>query len=615
METVHAKAQGSQPDHTPKTVIGPLTARDVVVLLGGLLVLVGSFLPIPWSKTVAVNMWIFPGLPFHFFVSVLLPLAIAAGFLWRRLQGHSRVRVGSLSLDQAASVVAIIASAYFLNSYVASMAPAYLIGLFGGLAMVVGTTLASYLGAFRGDFVSGGESVLGSDVYPVPVAKKDNTGAAAAAEATDDHEEVIGASSAGDYHAPSVPRTSHSSTATSDHAHADDAHAVVDVDADSHVEAEPVAEIVTPTPAIKAPVVVAPTSTSASAAATDSSAADAHELTPAESENVPSAAEVAVPKATSASATSAAENDAKFKASTTGTEAARDTQPKDSPAEKGPTPEAHATSAVSNDESVPAESPVTAQKQSTKLEDADDLAVNNASNTPDAKNVENTKNTDDLKSANDVNGTNDVKGTEAPQSAGAAKLAESVAPQESATDSRNVGAEKSATPAASLTATSAAQSPVANTTTSGTEAKVPKPGAPSGVKPAAGQSAAAHPATSLGPAAPVDIKATAALSRADIQAHQEAAEKAKARAAAESEQGFGARAEVQEPEEKHTSFWFALNAPRPVFHPGNGKQLGMMQPGTWILCLEDRGTEYLINQANGTPAVLRNLDDLQFPEQ
>ena len=604
METVHAKAQGSQPDHTPKTVIGPLTARDVVVLLGGLLVLVGSFLPIPWSKTVAVNMWIFPGLPFHFFVSVLLPLAIAAGFLWRRLQGHSRVRVGSLSLDQAASVVAIIASAYFLNSYVASMAPAYLIGLFGGLAMVVGTTLASYLGAFRGDFVSGGESVLGSDVYPVPVAKKENTGAAAAAEATDDHEEVIGASSAGDYHAPSVPRTSHSSTATADDAHADEPHAVVDVD--SHVEAEPVAEIVTPTPAVKAPVVVAPTSTSASAAATDSSAADAHELTPAESENVPSAAQGADPKATSASAISAAENDAKFKASTTGTEAARDTQPKDAPAEKGPTPEAHATSAVSNDESVPAESPVTAQKQSTKLEVAEDLVVNDAGNTTDAKNVENTKN------------TNDVKGTEAPQSAGAAKLAESVAPQESATDSRNVGAEKFATPAASLTATSAAQSPVANTTnttTSGTETKVPKPGAPSGVKPAAGQSAAAHPATSLSPAAPVDIKATAALSRADIQAHQEAAEKAKARAAAESEQGFWARAEVQEPEEKQTSFWFALNAPRPVFHPGNGKQLGMMQPGTWILCLEDRGTEYLINQANGTPAVLRNLDDLQFPEQ
>ncbi|NKG19213.1 hypothetical protein [Paeniglutamicibacter terrestris] len=596
METVHAKAQGSQPDHTPKTVIGPLTARDVVVLLGGLLVLVGSFLPIPWSKTVAVNMWIFPGLPFHFFVSVLLPLAIAAGFLWRRLQGHSRVRVGSLSLDQAASVVAIIASAYFLNSYVASMAPAYLIGLFGGLAMVAGTTLASYLGAFRGDFVSGGESVLGSDVYPVPMTKKENKDAAAAAVATDDHEEFIGASSTGDYHAPSVPRTSHSSTATSDDAHSDDAHAdhahaVVDVD--SHVEADPVAKVVTPVPAVKAPVVVAPTSTSASAAATDSSAADADETTPAESDNVLSEAEVADPKAKSAVAASAAENDAKLKAPTTGTEAARETQLKDVPAVKGETSDARATSAVSNDESASAGSPATEQKQSTKLDDVDVDAV----------------------AVNDAKNTTDVKGSEAPQSAGAARLTESEAPKETATDSPHAGAEESDKPAASLTATSAAQSPVAKTTTSGTEAKVPTPGATSGVKPAAQQSAAAHPATSLSPAAPVDIKATAALSRADIQAHQEAAEKAKARAAAESEQGFGARAEVHEPEEKHTSFWFALNAPRPVFHPGNGKQLTMMQPGTWILCLEDRGTEYLINQANGTPAVLRNLDDLQFPEK
>ena len=63
------------------------------------------------------------------------------------------MRVGSLSLDQAGSVVALFAAAYFFNSYVASMSPAYLIGLVGALAMVVGTTLAAYLGAFRADFV------------------------------------------------------------------------------------------------------------------------------------------------------------------------------------------------------------------------------------------------------------------------------------------------------------------------------------------------------------------------------------------------------------------------------------------------------------------------------
>ncbi|MGB9034089.1 MAG: hypothetical protein WCC45_06185, partial [Paeniglutamicibacter sp.] len=197
MDKVHTKAEGSTPGRTPKAVLGPLTMRDGFVILGGLLVLVGSLVPIPWTKAVSVNMWIFPGLPFHLLVSLLLPLLVAAGFTWRRLTGRTRVRIGSLSLDQAGSVVSLFAAAYFFNSYVASMSPAYLIGLVGALAMIAGTTLASYLGAFRRDFVSGGETVLGSDVLAAATPAAKASAAAASAEP-----ESFGASSAG---APATP--------------------------------------------------------------------------------------------------------------------------------------------------------------------------------------------------------------------------------------------------------------------------------------------------------------------------------------------------------------------------------------------------------------------------
>ncbi|MGB9036018.1 MAG: hypothetical protein WCC45_16020, partial [Paeniglutamicibacter sp.] len=138
---------------------------------------------------------------------------------------------------------------------------------------------------------------------------------------------------------------------------------------------------------------------------------------------------------------------------------------------------------------------------------------------------------------------------------------------------------------------------------------------PAAQKPAARESAVPatgnpNPATMAVPRAG-DIKATAAISRTEIDAHRAAAERAKA----EAESSFGARAEVAAADPEPASFWFALNHSRPVFHPVNGTMLATLNPGKWILCLEDRGTEYLINLAEGRPAVLRDLDDLQFPDK
>ena len=181
MEQVHLGTQDGNATTKVKGLVGPLTLRDTMVVVGAVLVLVGSLLPISWTKAISVNMWIFPGLPFHLIVTLLMPLGVGAGFAWRRFTKRTRVRVGSLSLDQFGSIISLISAAYFFNSYVATMAPAFLLGFVGALAMLCGTTLARYFGAFRTDFVPGDEAVITNDVRPVAVAASKAASTAAAA--------------------------------------------------------------------------------------------------------------------------------------------------------------------------------------------------------------------------------------------------------------------------------------------------------------------------------------------------------------------------------------------------------------------------------------------------
>ena len=84
---------------------------------------------------------------------------------------------------------------------------------------------------------------------------------------------------------------------------------------------------------------------------------------------------------------------------------------------------------------------------------------------------------------------------------------------------------------------------------------------------------------------------------------------------AQEDEPFGARSDAAAEEPESSSFWFALNQPRPVYDPKSGARITTLQPGVWILCLEDRGQDYLVNLDGDRPAVLRELDNLQFPEK
>ncbi|GAA1868988.1 hypothetical protein GCM10009715_15160 [Paeniglutamicibacter psychrophenolicus] len=573
MDKVHTKAEGSTRGRTPKAVLGPLTTRDGFVILGGVLVLVGSLVPIPWTKTVSVNMWIFPGLPFHLLVSLLLPLLVAAGFTWRRLTGRTRVRIGSLSLDQAGSVVSLFAAAYFFNSYVASMSPAYLIGLIGALAMIAGTTLASYLGAFRRDFVPGGETVLGSDVLAsAPPAAKPSAATAST------ESESFGASSAG------APATSATSTS---HAANRPGMPVTGKD-EVRREVAPVA----------VPAQDANASASASASAAASSAASAP-VTASATGATAGATDSAANKTDHAPFTKDADQVSASGSNSSDTDAPEPDKntPPESAKEASVVDEARAEESESVPESGTA-------KSAEPSEAADAAQATEAGPKPSTGNNEDPD-------AEAEPGTSDGKAAEVKDSKPEAEAASTRKPEPAAPAPNDRGKDDSE-PGRDLANAAGHQGKANEAAAEAKPAEASKPAAvdlaaaESGV-PAAGNP---NPATMAVPRTG-DIKATAALSRTEIDAHRAAAEHAKA----EAESSFGARAEVAAADPEPASFWFALNHSRPVFHPVNGTMLATLNPGKWILCLEDRGTEYLINLAEGRPAVLRDLDDLQFPDK
>ncbi|MGL3806971.1 hypothetical protein ACSYDW_12830 [Paeniglutamicibacter sp. R2-26] len=501
---------GTQDDKaaTVKTLVGPFTVRDTLVVAGALLVMVGSLLPIPWTKSVSVNMWIFPGLPFHLLVSLLLPLGVGAGFAWRRINGRTRVRIGSLSLDQFGSVVALVAAAYFFNAYVATMGSAYLLGFLGGFAMVCGTTLARYLGAFRTDFVPGDDAVINSDVRPV-AAVAPKAGAAAAAGAGDADSEGFGASSApaAERSKPVVPKTPGGAPAGS-----------------------------------KAPE----TSADAPSGAALGAAAAAGAVAGSVGAAAPSASAAVV--------------------------------------EPEPEAEAAAESGVRHTDGEPVEvaGHTDVEAEGEAVEAAASAAVREAANEP----------------AHDA---------AAQPEGGDANIPAEAAGRDSldAADDAPVAAARVRVP--EVHEHSEPDFPEVSLVQQDAEAAAGEPAA-TGLVPAA----PAEPATSAQPLAQPAHQATAALSRDELAAQMKAAA---ASQQASADEPFGARADEVAQEPESASFWFALNQPRPVYDPRSGAQLTTLQPGTWILCLEDRGQDYLINLDGDRPAVLRDLDNLQFPEK
>ena len=143
-----APVPGSLTSPKYQAVLGPFTIRDVTVFGSALLMFVGSLLPMFGGR---YNLWNLNNL-FFLALGILLPLVVAALFVSRRLQPGNVVRIGSLSTDQFASVVASFALTLFFLSAAGAFTVFVLVGLIGSAGLLAATVLAPHLPLLRDDF-------------------------------------------------------------------------------------------------------------------------------------------------------------------------------------------------------------------------------------------------------------------------------------------------------------------------------------------------------------------------------------------------------------------------------------------------------------------------------
>ena len=205
------KPAGAKPGTTNQAVLGPFTLRDLTVFAATLILLVASLLPIFFGR---FNLWN-AGSLFFLGLGIVLPLIVTALFVARRLVPATKVRIGSLSVDQFASVVASFALAFFFVSTAAGYVPSLLVGLVGSVVLFAGTVLSRFIPFFAGDFLGRDESpahVMARDSavpLPKPHTPKEPKPAAApvpAASASSATSARAGtpAASAGDFSAPAA---------------------------------------------------------------------------------------------------------------------------------------------------------------------------------------------------------------------------------------------------------------------------------------------------------------------------------------------------------------------------------------------------------------------------
>ncbi|MDP9888784.1 NADH-quinone oxidoreductase subunit J [Pseudarthrobacter enclensis] len=131
-----------------QAVLGPFTVRDLAVFAGTLILFVASLLPLFGAR---YNLWNLNNL-FFLGLGIILPLIASALFAARRLAPATKIRVGSLSIDQFASVVASFALAFFFLSVAGAYVASLLVGLVGSVVLFAATVLGRFLPYLSGDF-------------------------------------------------------------------------------------------------------------------------------------------------------------------------------------------------------------------------------------------------------------------------------------------------------------------------------------------------------------------------------------------------------------------------------------------------------------------------------
>ncbi|MDQ0709941.1 hypothetical protein QFZ52_002593 [Arthrobacter woluwensis] len=166
----HGASVSQQPEGG-KALLGPLTLRDVLVLVAVVLLLVSNGLG-NFGRLGFIPSLEFLGL------DMILPLAVGVGFVIRRVSPTTKLRLGSFSLDQLASVLASLALLGalsrlsvlpFLGYYAYINWTSVILSLLGAALLFVTTVLARFIPVFAADFTGRPEApahVVARDAAP-----------------------------------------------------------------------------------------------------------------------------------------------------------------------------------------------------------------------------------------------------------------------------------------------------------------------------------------------------------------------------------------------------------------------------------------------------------------
>ncbi|WP_394248429.1 hypothetical protein [Arthrobacter pityocampae] len=145
-----APSAESRPVGRSRALVGPFTLREVLFAGGVLVVFIGTLLPFIDGIVRSENFWNTAPL-FFVGIGILLPVIALALLSGRRL-GSSGLRVGSLSVDQFASVSAVLATLFFFLQTVTDFHYGPLVALIGALIMLAATVVAPFLPVLKDDF-------------------------------------------------------------------------------------------------------------------------------------------------------------------------------------------------------------------------------------------------------------------------------------------------------------------------------------------------------------------------------------------------------------------------------------------------------------------------------
>ncbi|MCH6469053.1 hypothetical protein [Sinomonas terrae] len=533
-------------DGIAAAVVGPFTARDIAVFVGVLITFIGSLLPLV-ERGSTLNLWNAQNLYF-IGIGILLPLVLAGLFVWRRLSPEMHLRVGSLSLDQFASVVAAFACSYFFVFAVTALTPGGIVGFLGGAVLVIATILAPAIPAFAVDFAGRAEvpaHVIARDaVAPVQKPKAQTAEAQKSGTQKSGAKRLAAFRPSQESKAPQGARSRFPAAARGKNASN-----------------------------------AAPTPWAGSLASDGASAPESPDTRGA---GVSSAGAAAA--ATGAAGAAAA--GASVAALAAGAMAAQGESTHS-------TSDQEAASETSKDRA--AQAPAAADGSTSAGPGPEELLGRHGSRTPAGEAPVGPAADDDV-----VLGDADGEAYGAPSSAEPVQPAVEPTVQPSVEPALEAGAVDPALEARAVEP--------------GADKTAVMPSSHEGVRePAAGEGTAeaeAHEAA-RGPLQnePAPTQASPVVPPAEPE--PEVGPATQLAPAVDRSAGFEATRSYQEPEPEYEAFWFAVNRARAALDPESGLPAFTLEPGQWILALQDRGNEFLVQSQDGRIGVLRDLSGIE----